>query len=58
MSGVGSALIVDFTATGRQPLWMNGYWIHFGVVGSVSIQTTVPCRPGEKNTAAHPCVLL
>jgi hypothetical protein len=58
--GVGAALIVDFTATGRQPTYANGYWIHYGVVGSVQIQTSkfndVPiCKKGQKSTAAHPC---
>ncbi len=58
--GVGAALIVDFTATGRQPTYANGMWIHYGVVGAVQVQMSkfsdIPlCKKGQKSSAAHPC---
>jgi hypothetical protein len=63
VNGVGAPLIVDFTGTGRRPTWANGYWIHYGVVGSVAIQTAkfsdVPiCKSGQKSTTARPCASL
>jgi len=63
VNGVGAPLIVEFTATGRRPAWANGYWIHFGVVGSVTVQTSkfsdVPvCKEGQKSTTARPCASL
>ncbi len=59
-TGMGGAIIVNFTATGRQPQWAGSYWIHYGVVGSVQVQTSTfsdlpVCKKGQKNTAAHPC---
>ena len=58
--GVGASLIVDFVADGRQPTWANGYWIHYGIIGSVQVQMSkfsdLPiCKKGQKSTAAHPC---
>ena len=57
---VGGDIIVDFTATGRQPTWTGSYWIHYGVVGSVQVQTSpfsdMPvCKKGQKSTNASPC---
>jgi hypothetical protein len=63
---VGQGLIVNFTATGREPTWMNGYWIHYGVVGGLQITGTTPvhvqrfsdaplCKTGQKSTLTHPC---
>ncbi len=55
-------LIVDFTASGREPVRAKGgYWIHFGLVSPYldvpSIFNDVPiCDVGEKSTSAHPCV--
>ena len=61
--GVGASLVVNFVANGRQPTFVNGYWIHYGVLGSVSVQMSkfndLPiCKKGQKNTAAHPCATL
>ena len=60
VTSVGGDIIVNFTATGRQPTWTGSYWIHYGVVGSVQVQTApfsdVPlCKKGQKSTNAHPC---
>jgi hypothetical protein len=57
---MGGSIIVNFTATGRQPTWTGSYWIHYGVVGSVQVQTSTfsdlpVCKKGQTNTAAHPC---
>ena len=55
-------LIVDFTASGREPVRAKGgYWIHFGLVTpSLDVPSTfndVPiCQPGENSTSAHPCL--
>ena len=59
-TGMGGSIIVNFTATGRQPQWTGSYWIHFGVIGSVQVKTStfsdLPlCKKGQKTTAAHPC---
>jgi len=59
-TSMGGAIIVNFTATGRQPQWTGSYWIHYGVVGSVQVQTStfsdLPlCKKGQKSTAATPC---
>ncbi len=58
--GVGESLIVDFTATGDQPIWTGSFWIHQGVVGSVKVQTStfsdLPlCKKGQHNKKASPC---
>jgi len=59
-TGMGGAIIVNFTATGRQPQWTGSYWIHFGVVGSVQVQTSTfsdlpVCKKGQTSTNAKPC---
>jgi hypothetical protein len=64
---VGASLIVNFTATGKEPVFANGFWTHFGVVGALSITGTIPvkqsefsdlpyCRVGQKSTKSQPCV--
>jgi hypothetical protein len=58
--GVGESVTVNFTASGRQPTYANGYWIHYGVLGSAQVSmskfTDLPlCKKGQKNTRAHPC---
>ena len=60
MTSVGGSIIVNFTATGRQPTWTGSYWIHYGVIGSVQVQMTrfndLPlCPKGHQSTKAHPC---
>jgi hypothetical protein len=57
---MGGSIIVNFTATGRQPTWTGSYWIHYGVLGSVQVKQStfsdLPlCKKGQKSTAAHPC---
>jgi hypothetical protein len=56
----GGSIIVNFTATGRQPTWTGSYWIHYGVLGSVQVQESsfsdLPlCKKSQKTTRAHPC---
>jgi len=64
---VGGALVVDFTATGLEPTYANGFWTYYGVVGGVQITGTIPvekptfsdlpiCNKGEQSTKAHLCV--
>jgi hypothetical protein len=58
--GVGASLIVNFVATGRQPTFVNGYWIHYGVLGSAQVTMSkfsdLPvCKKGQKSTRAQPC---
>jgi len=60
---MGGGIIVNFTATGRQPTWTGSYWIHYGVIGSVQVQEStfsdLPlCKKGQKSSAAHPCTTL
>jgi hypothetical protein len=66
-SCIGASLIVTFTATGKEPVFANGYWTHFGVVGALNITGTIPvkqssfadlpyCRKGQKSTKSQPCV--
>ena len=63
---VGGAMTVNFTATGRDPTFANGYWTHYGVVGSMQITSTIPvniasfadvplCAKGQVSTKAVPC---
>jgi hypothetical protein len=57
---MGGSILVNFTATGRQPTWTGSYWIHYGVIGSVQVQESafndLPlCKKGQKSSAAHPC---
>ena len=57
MTSVGGSIIVNFTATGRQPTWTGSYWIHYGVLGSVQVQMTrfndLPlCPKGHKHGRA------
>lgn len=64
-SEIGESMLVNFTATGEAPKFIptsyGGYYIHFGVIGSVSVQTSsnfgdLPlCKKGEKTSKAHPC---
>lgn len=64
-TGVGESLLVDFTATGEQPQFIptsyGGYYLHFGVIGSVSVQTSANfgdlplCKKGQKSSQAHRC---
>ena len=59
-TSVGGDIIVNFTATGRQPTWTGSYWIHYGVVGSVQVQTSkfgdLPlCKKGQKSSNTNPC---
>jgi hypothetical protein len=59
-TGIGGNIIVNFTATGRQPTWTGSYWIHYGVLGSVQVQMTqfsdvALCAKGHTSTKAHPC---
>jgi hypothetical protein len=59
-TSVGGNILVNFTATGRQPTWTGSYWIHYGIIGSVQVQMTqfsdLPlCPKGHKSTKAHPC---
>ena len=55
-------LIVDFTASGREPTRAKGgYWIHYGLVTPyLDVPSTfndLPiCANGEKSTIAHPCM--
>jgi hypothetical protein len=55
-------LVVDFTATGRDPTRAKGgYWIHYGLVMPYldlpSTFNDVPiCDIGEKSTTEHPCL--
>jgi len=62
----GSFMLVDFTATGREPTFANGYWTHYGIVGSISVSgksaakasafgDLPTCKKGQKSTSAHPC---
>jgi hypothetical protein len=63
--GVGESLLVNFTATGEAPQFVatsyGGYYIHFGVIGSVAVQTSANfgdlplCKKGEKSTQARRC---
>ena len=60
MITTGGSIIVNFTATGRQPTWTGSYWIHYGVIGSVQVQQStfsdLPlCKKGQKSSTAHPC---
>jgi hypothetical protein len=57
-------MIVDFTATGLQPTFVptsyGGYFIHYGVLGSVEVETgsfaDLPlCKKGETSTRTNPC---
>jgi hypothetical protein len=59
-------MLVNFTATGREPTWANGFWIHYGVVGGFQITGSSPvqapsfgdlplCKKGQQSTKAHPC---
>ncbi len=64
---VGASMSVNFTATGREPTFANGYWTYYGVVGGVQITGTIPvqkpssfndeplCKKGQKSTKAQPC---
>jgi hypothetical protein len=57
---MGGSILVNFTATGRQPTWTGSYWIHYGVIGSVQVQEStfsdLPlCKKGQKSSAAHAC---
>jgi hypothetical protein len=57
---MGGDIIVNFTATGRQPTWTGSYWIHYGVIGSVQVQESTfsdlpVCKKSHTSTAAHPC---
>jgi hypothetical protein len=65
-SCAGGGMIVNFSATGREPTFANGYWTYYGVVGGVTITGTSPvtassfsdvatCKKGQKSTKAHPC---
>jgi hypothetical protein len=59
-TSIGGSIKVNFTATGKQPTWTGSYWIHYGVVGTVSVQfskfSDLPqCKSGQQNTKAHPC---
>lgn len=64
-SQVGESMLVDFTATGEAPKFIptsyGGYYIHYGVIGSVSVQMSTNfgdlplCKNGEKSTKTHLC---
>ena len=58
--GVGAGLLVYFSASGLKPTWTGSMWIHYGVLGSVDVQTSkfsdLPlCKKGVTSTKAHPC---
>jgi hypothetical protein len=58
--GVGASMLVYFNATGLRPTWTGSMWIHYGVLGSVQVQTStfsdVPaCKKGETSTKNQPC---
>lgn len=63
---VGASMLVNFTATGLEPTFANGFWTYYGVVGGLEVTGTIPiekptfsdlpiCKKGEANTKAHPC---
>lgn len=62
---VGGSMLVTFVATGNQPTWVptsyGGYYIHYGVIGSVSVHEVAGlgdlplCKKGQTSTRAHPC---
>jgi hypothetical protein len=63
---VGASMIVNFTATGLEPTYANGYWTYYGVVGGVQVTGTIPiqkptfgdlplCKKGQKSTKKNPC---
>jgi len=63
---VGSSMVVNFTATGLEPTFANGFWTYYGVVGGVQITGTTPiqkptfsdlptCAKGKKSTPSHLC---
>lgn len=61
---IGGSMKVDFTATGKQPTFVQtsygGYWNHYGVIGTIVVHTAtfsdLPlCKKGQKSTRAHPC---
>lgn len=59
-TSVGGDIIVNFTAAGRQPTWTGSYWIHYGIIGTVQVQTSTfsdlpVCKKGQKSTKALPC---
>ena len=64
-SDVGESIVVNFTATGEAPEFIStsygGYYIHFGVIGSVAVQSSASfgdlplCKKGQKSTRARPC---
>ena len=41
----GGSLIVDFTATGNQPIYVNGHILWFGLVGSQTLITSITPVP-------------
>ena len=62
----GSSMLVNFTATGREPTFANGFWTYYGVEGGVQITGTIPvqkpsfgdlplCKKGQTSTKAHRC---
>ena len=64
---VGASMLVNFTATGLEPTYANGYWTYYGVVGGVQVTGTIPiqkpsfgdlpvCKKGQKSTKKNPCV--
>jgi hypothetical protein len=66
-SCVGASLIVNFSATGKEPTFANGFWTYYGVVGGLQVTGTIPvqkptfgdlpvCKAGHPSTKAHPCV--
>jgi len=63
---VGASMTVDFTATGLEPTYANGFWTYYGVVGGVQVTGTIPvqkptfgdlpvCKKGQKSTKKNPC---
>ena len=64
-SEIGESILVNFTATGETPQFIptsyGGYYLHFGVIGSVAVQTSTNfgdlplCKKGKKSTKAQAC---
>lgn len=64
---VGASMTVNFTATGLEPTFANGFWTYYGVVGGLEITGTIPvekptfsdlpiCAKGQKSTKGHLCL--
>lgn len=63
---IGASMVVNFTATGLEPTYADGYYTYYGVLGGVAITGTIPvekptfsdlplCGKGKTSTKAHPC---